>query len=101
MIIVAGTITFLPSVIPALQRDVAAMVGQVRKEKGCRHYSLLVEDAEAGLLNVLEEWDDDAALITHLGQPWIVDFFNRYSPHLQASTVRICDVSAERPLPGM
>jgi quinol monooxygenase YgiN len=101
MIFVAGTLTVDPAVVTSFQRDVAAMVGKVRAENGCRHYSLLVEDAAAGVINVLEQWDDDAALIVHLKQPWIVEFFNRYVGHLRASTVRVFDIAGERPLPGM
>jgi quinol monooxygenase YgiN len=73
MIYVAGTMNLDPAVIGNFQRDVAAMLDKVRAEKGCRHYALRVEDAKAGLVNVLEQWDDDAALIVHLKQPWITE----------------------------
>lgn len=101
MILVAGTLTLDPVVVADFQRDVAAMADKVRAEDGCHHYSLLVEDAASGLINVLEQWDDDAALIVHFKQPWIVAFFARYSPGLKASTVRVLDIAGERPLPPM
>ncbi len=101
MIFVAGTMTINPAVIDAFAVDVAAMVDKVRAEAGCQHYSLLVEDAAAGLVNVHEQWADDAALVMHLQQPWITAFFNRYSGEMRASSVRICDIAGERPLPGM
>jgi quinol monooxygenase YgiN len=101
VIFVAGTLTLDPAVVDDFRRDVAAMAGKVRAEDGCHHYSLLVEDAPAGVINVLEQWDDDAALNVHLRQPWIVEFFTRYVGHLRASTVRVFDIAGDRPLPGM
>ncbi|HUI61261.1 MAG TPA: antibiotic biosynthesis monooxygenase [Steroidobacteraceae bacterium] len=101
MIFVAGTLSIDPDVVGDFQRDVAAMLANVRAERGCRHYSLLVEDEKTGLINVLEQWDDDAALGAHLQQPWIVQFFSRYVGHLRASTVKVFDIAGERPLPGM
>jgi quinol monooxygenase YgiN len=101
MIFVAGTLTVNPALLPQFQQDVAAMAAQVRQEQGCHHYSLLTEDAPTGLVNVLEQWADDAALSTHLKQPWIVEFFNKYVNHLLALNVKVYDISGERALPGM
>jgi len=101
MIFVAGTMTLDPADIANFERDVRDMIGQVRKESGCHHYSLLVEDADAGLVNVLEQWTDDDALIAHLQQPWIVAFFSRHVAYLRASTVKVFDIAGERPLPGL
>jgi quinol monooxygenase YgiN len=101
MIFVAGTLTVDPAVVADFQRDVTAMVTKVRAEDGCHHYSLLVEDAAAGLINVLEHWEDDSALIVHLRQPWITAFFSRYIEHVRGSTVRVFDIAGERPLPAM
>ena len=101
MIFVAGTMNMNPAVIADFQRGVAAMRPKVLTEAGCRHYSLLVEDAATGLINVLEQWDDEAALVVHLKMPWITEFFAKYSGQLQASTVRVCEIAEERPLPGM
>lgn len=101
MIFVAGTMNFDPAAIPDFEKDVAAMRAQVLGEPGCHHYSLLVEDAATGLVNVLEQWDDDAALIVHLKTPWIATFFAKWGPQLKASTVQVFDISGVRPLPGM
>lgn len=101
MIFVSGTMTLDPADIPAFQRDVLAMIAKVRGEAGCHHYSLLIEDAAAGLVNVHEQWIDDDALTVHLKQPWIVEFFGRHVAHLRNSTVRIFDVGGSRPLPAL
>jgi len=52
-------------------------------------------------VNVLEQWDDDAALTTHLAQPWIATFFNRYSGHMRSHTLKIYDIAGARSLPGL
>jgi quinol monooxygenase YgiN len=102
MIFVKGTMNMNPAIIADFARDVAAMRPKVLTEAGCRHYSLLVEDAATGLVNVIEQWDDDDALKAHLGMPWITEFFGKYVGHMLASTVQIFDISgAPRPLPGM
>ena len=101
MIFVAGTMTLNPAVLEDFERDVAAMLAEVTCEKGCHHYSLLVEDAKNGVVNVHEQWDDDEALIVHLAQPWITTFFGRYSGHMRAHTLKIYDIGGSRPLPGM
>jgi len=101
MIIVAGTLTITPELIGDFARDVAEMVERVRAEAGCSHYSLLVEDAATGLVNVIEQWEDDAALLVHFTQPWIAEFSGRYGSHMLASTVRVFDIAGERPLPSM
>ncbi len=100
MIFVAGTMTMNPEIIDDFKAEVAAMVDKVRAEDGCMHYSLLVEDADKGLVNVLEKWRDDEALLVHFGQPWIVAFFEKFFPHMQDTTVKVFDISGERPLPG-
>lgn len=102
MIFVAGTMTMNPAIIGDFVRDVAAMRPKVLTEAGCRHYSLLVEDAATGLVNVLELWNDDAALKVHLAMPWIAEFFTNYVGHMQASTVQVYDIAGPpRPLPSM
>ena len=99
MIFVAGTMTMNPTIINEFVRDVAVMRPKVLTEAGCHHYSLLVENTTSGLVNVLEQWDDDAALKVHLGMPWITEFFTKYVGHLQASTIQVYDVGDARPLP--
>jgi quinol monooxygenase YgiN len=100
MIFVQGTMNMEPSCIAAFKADVAAMVDEVKAEDGCHFYSLLVEDEATGLVNVIEQWRDDAALGAHFTMPWIAEFFAKYSPLMLASTVQIFDVAGDpRPLP--
>jgi quinol monooxygenase YgiN len=102
MIFVAGTMKMNPAIIEDFSRDVLAMRPKVQGEPGCHHYSLLIEDAATGLVNVMEHWDDDDALKVHFKTPWIIEFFGKYGPQMQASTVQVYDIAgAPRPLPPM
>jgi quinol monooxygenase YgiN len=101
MIFVAGTMTINPAVITDFKRDVLIMRPKVLSEAGCLHYSLLVEDAATGLVNVLEQWEGMEALKVHFKMPWITEFFAKYGPELQASTVKVYDIAAVNPLPDM
>ena len=101
MIIIAGDMTMSPEILTDFKRDVAEVRRQSLTEDGCRHYSLLVEDAATGVVNVVEIWDNDDALLAHFKQPWTVGFFQKYAEHMQASTLKIYDVAGERALPEM
>lgn len=100
MIFVQGTMNMETGCLGEFRQDVAAMIDQVKAEDGCQFYSLLVEDEATGLVNVVEQWRDDAALHVHFTMPWIAEFFAKYSPKMLASTVQIFDIAGEpRPLP--
>lgn len=102
MIFVQGTMNMDPACIPDFINDVSAMRDKVLAEDGCHFYSLLIEDAATGLVNVIEQWRDDDALKAHFTMPWIASFFAKYAPLMQATTVQIFDISgAARPLPEM
>jgi quinol monooxygenase YgiN len=102
MIFVQGTMNMDPACIAEFVSDVAAMRGKVLAEDGCLHYSLLVEDAATGLVNVIEQWRDDDALIVHFTMPWIGTFFAKYASKMRASTVQIFDIAGDaRPLPAL
>jgi len=102
MIFVAGTMNMNTAIIDDFARDVLAMRPKVLGEDGCHHYSLLVEDASTGLVNVMELWENDDALKAHFKTPWIVEFFGKYGPQMLASTVQVYDIAgAPRPLPPM
>jgi len=45
------------------------LVFQTRKEPGCRRYELFQNQADPTRLTMIEEWEDDAALQTHLTSP--------------------------------
>ena len=100
MIALLGQITLPPEDMDGFEHEVAAMRPKVLAEQGCHHYSLLIEDRAAGVINVAEIWDDDAALAVHLKQPWIAAFFARFGGRMLSSTVMVHDLAGSpRPLP--
>jgi quinol monooxygenase YgiN len=102
MIFVQGTMNMEPSCIPDFVTDVAAMRDKVLAEDGCTFYSLLVEDAATGLVNVVEQWRDEGALLVHFTTPWIGEFMGKYGHQMLASTVQVFDIAGEaRPLPAI
>lgn len=101
MIFVAGTLTIDPAHVDQFSADLKAMRPRVLEEDGCLHYSLLIEDRSAGIVNVLEMWSSEDALKVHFTMPWVIDFATKFSPHMQASTVQIYEIANTRPLPAM
>jgi len=101
MLLVIGKMTMDAAVIDALSTDVMAMLPKVLQEDGCYHYSLAAEDTDAGIIAVAEMWRDEAALIKHLKQPWIVEFSRKYGPKMLGSTVKVYDAVNERSLPSL
>ncbi len=100
MIFVQGTMNMETSCLDDFRTDVAAMIDRIKAEDGCFFYSLLIEDEATGLVNVVEQWRDDAALHVHFTMPWIAAFFAKFSPKMLASTVQIFDIAGDpRPLP--
>ena len=101
MIFVAGQLNIDTAVQDAFLADVAAMRPKVLKEAGCYHYSLLAELNEPGVINVLEQWEDDDALKVHFTMPWIIEFAQKYAPNMKGATVKVYDIDGGRDLPPM
>lgn len=98
MIFVAGYLMLDPAHVDAFEKAANALAEGVRLEDGCIHYSLLVEDRAKGRINVLEMWRDEAALHVHLDLPHIVEFANRFVPHISGGTAQLYDAANPRPL---
>ena len=98
MIFVAGYMMIDPAHVDAFEQAANALADGVRKEDGCIHYSLLIEDRAQGRINVLEMWRDEAALRVHLALPKIVEFANRFVPHISGGTAQLYDAVNPRPL---
>lgn len=100
MLLLLGRLTINPDVMDEYEAAVAAMSPKVLKEDGCAYYSLTVEDKTAGVVAVAELWRDEAALLHHFTQPWILDFLTKFQSHVVDSTIRAYDAENERDLPG-
>lgn len=99
MIFVAGSMSVQPAHIDEFEAAVAAMVDGVREEDGCIHYSLLVENRAAGLVNVLEMWESEEKLKTHLQTAGTQEFFGRFGPLMTGMNVQVYDALNPRGVP--
>lgn len=99
MITIVGSMTLDPAVIPEFKTAFAAMRPGVLEEPGVIHYSLLLEDEAAGIVNVTEIWESEEALKTHLALPVTADFFAKFGPSMIASTIQLYDLSNARAIP--
>lgn len=101
MIFVAGTMNLKPETVDSFLADLKAMRTKVLEEDGCLHYSLLLEDAETGLVNVLEQWESYESLAVHLTQPWIGEFYAKHSGNVTASNATVYDIAGTLEFPPM
>lgn len=100
MLLVLGQLTINKDIVDAYEADLNEMIPKVKQEDGCLYYSLCFQDKANGVVSVSEMWTDEAALLTHFTQPWIVDFMTKYGSHVLGSTLKVYDAENERPLPG-
>jgi quinol monooxygenase YgiN len=98
MIIVQGTATVDPAAIDALVAAAATMMAETRKERGCLHYSLAIEDADRGIMSISERWADEAALKAHFAAPHMAAFNQAIAGKVKGLDVRMYDASGERGL---
>jgi quinol monooxygenase YgiN len=53
------------------------LIEQTRREKGCRSYTLLQGRQEPTVVTLVEEWETEADLNTHLGLPHLQKLFTQ------------------------
>ena len=66
MIIVTGTARFAAGEIDRLQGQLAAYVDEVRDRDGCISYSYSRDINDPDVLNIVEQWRDEAAIDAHM-----------------------------------
>ncbi len=74
MIVVQGTARVHPDDMPLLREAAAIMVPATRAEAGCNAYAYAEDLLEPGLVHVIEQWRDDAALEAHFAAPHMAAF---------------------------
>jgi quinol monooxygenase YgiN len=74
MIIVKGPLKLAAGGAERLKSAIVAMTAATQAEPGCKHYSLTPDADNPDLLQVLEEWADQAALGAHLVSDHLIDF---------------------------
>ena len=67
-----------------LRKAIEGLVEPTKKEKGCRRYSLLQDRQNPAVLGILEEWETEADLNTHLALPHLQKLFSQL-PELLAA----------------
>jgi quinol monooxygenase YgiN len=96
MVIVAGSIFVDPAHVAHFQEAVVPLAQRTRKEDGCLHYTLAVDNAESGEIVVLERWRDEPALRAHLATDHVKAFLDKVGGFVKSMDARLYDVSNER-----
>lgn len=68
----------------ALRELLESLVEPTRKEKGCRRYTVLRDRSNPAVLTLLEDWDTEADLNTHLALPHLQKVFAQFPDLLGA-----------------
>jgi quinol monooxygenase YgiN len=62
----------------ALRKLIEPAIERTRKEKGCRRYSVMQDRQNPAVITLLEEWDTEADLDTHLTLPHLQKIFAEF-----------------------
>lgn len=74
MILVVGTFRVDPARLDAARPAMAAMVEASRAEAGCVAYGYAEDVLDAGLIHVVERWEDRDALTAHVATAHIAEW---------------------------
>ncbi len=74
MIIVAGKLTIDPAKAEDAKEAAAAVMTATRAEAGNNAYVIAIDPIEEGVLNIFEQWADEDALTSHMGEPHMAAF---------------------------
>ena len=66
MLIVKGQAQFGPGEVERLREGLNRWIGAVRGRPGCASYNVAVDLGDPDLLHVVECWEDEAAIDTHM-----------------------------------
>jgi quinol monooxygenase YgiN len=98
MLIVTGTITVDPGQMDEVMSAARDAMRASRAESGCVAYTFSPDPLEPGVLNVLECWNDQHALSTHLSSAHIATFLERIGPALTGMDVLKHQVASSGPV---
>ena len=74
MIVVQGVAKVHPEDMPALRVAAAVMVPATRAEPGCNAYAYAEDMLDPGVVHIVEQWRDDAAIAAHFASPHMATF---------------------------
>ena len=97
MLIVTGYMHVEPTDVPRFHAELQELAAVVRWRAGNLSYDAAVDDARAGRMLIVERWQDQAALTTHLDAPETRAFVQRWQGRMRGD-IRKYDASNERDL---
>lgn len=74
MIVVQGEARFHPDDMEGLRAAAAVMVPATRAEPGCNAYAYAEDMFEPGVVHIIEQWKDEAAIAAHFASPHMATF---------------------------
>ena len=95
MIFIAGHLFVDPADSEQFIRDAQATYPVARANPGNILISFCADDAAAGKMTVLEQWDSEESLARHLATPEVIAIFTKWGPRMR-NEVRKFDASNER-----
>ena len=76
---------------PLVREELKQLAAMTRKEKGNITYDLHVSNADDGLFILYENWKDQAALDSHMNQPYLKSFLGKLPQLLERpADINIC-----------
>ncbi len=75
LVYVVAKLQAKPGKEEALRKVIEPLVEPTKKEQGCRRYSMMLDRQNPAVLVILEEWDTEADLNTHLALPHLRTVF--------------------------
>ena len=74
-----------------VREELKQLAAMTRKEKGNINYDLHVSNADDGLFILYENWKDQAALDSHMNQPYLKSFLGKTEELLERPVdIKIC-----------
>lgn len=87
-----------PTAIPRLQDALLTMMRASWEEPGCLSYSIAIEEAAAGVVSIVERWENIDALRLHFASPHMAAFNAAVGGSIRGMDAKMYDATNERPL---
>lgn len=98
MIVVTGHLSIAPDQLDTALAAIRTNVAATRAEPGNVDYRFSTDLDEPGRLNVVEQWEDEAALDAHMASAHMAEFMGAIIPMVTGAEVVRHDVSASSKL---
>ena len=99
MLTISARIELAPEDIEAYIAGAQKIIQPTRDEPGCQLYAFAVDIAHPNVIWISEQWENEEALLTHLGLPHVTEFLELCANvNITDMNVIRYDVSAAGPL---